>query len=130
MLKLYKLKAHSHKIGKSFRFDFPFGGDECVVGAFAILKETTPYPVRWAKLSISSDGQVVAPSINIHIGKPLKSTAKSLMIPIDHNKLGNKLTFVIEEYIKDNINYSTDEEKFMIDFEYELEVYVKIRKRK
>lgn len=111
MLRLYKMTIPEHKVGKSFRFDFPMQGNgNEIVGVFAVLSNATDEPYfnpnlsqayeesKLIKLSVSTDGRVIAPSVDVNMVFPPTTTAKNLCVPVDFEKVGNKITFVIEEY--------------------------------
>lgn len=133
MLRLFKIKTPNHRIGKSFRYDFPIGGScASVVGAFATIKRisddtaldfnsNTPF-----KVSLSTDGRIIIPSINVYGGiLPMRAVANTMVVPVDFEKLGNKATIVVEEYIPQSSNY----DKISSEVAYELSVYIKTREK-
>lgn len=114
-------------MGKSFRFDFPVSRDHDIVGILATCDADNLNPfVRNIKLSVSTDGQVVIPSVAVTNLPPLKETATRLIVPVDFEKMGNKLTFSVEEYFKGDC---VDTDKQIMDVDYTINVYVKTKEK-
>lgn len=125
-MKLFKIKIPLHKYGRSYRFDFPISckKEEGVVGVCAKINTSescsffdNEIDSTVANVSISTDSEVIFPSVPV-INPVLTSTPLNvIMQPVDYVKLGNKLSIVVEE--------SND---FFGDAEYELKVYVKTKR--
>lgn len=128
MLRLFQLKTSTHKFGKSFRFDFPMSGNgNNLVGVFATIDRNEPSCPRRMKLSVSTDGRIVAPSVDIcGADKPICATAKTLCRPVDFEMMGNKITFVVEEFA--TLSAMTDDAKIE-ETSYTIKVYVKSKEK-
>lgn len=143
MLKVFNIHVKNHVFGRSQRFDFPISGaSERIVGAFAtaILDddfnlESNPFDKsnRIMKVSLSSDGDAILPSIPVLFSDafPAKTTANQMMIPVDYDRLGNKLTIVSEEFLDSfaDGNQVDDDGNFTGRLGYTLKVYIKTIKR-
>jgi hypothetical protein len=97
-----------HPYGRSFRFDFPISckREEGVVGVAALLMmkdERVPSDFVFpndstaGNVSITTDGEVVAPSVPLVFADFNNVPLSKIMQPLDYVKLGNKLSVVIEE---------------------------------
>jgi len=97
-----------HPYGRSFRFDFPISckREEGVIGVAALLKmkdERVPYDFVFpndstaGNVSITTDGEVVAPSVPLVFADFNNVPLSKIMQPLDYVKLGNKLSVVVEE---------------------------------
>lgn len=150
MLKVFNIHVKNHVFGRSQRFDFPISGaSERIVGAFAtaILDddsnlESDPFDKsnRIMKVSLSSDGDAILPSIPVLFSPipvlfsgafPAKTTANQMMIPVDYDRLGNKLTIVSEEFLDSfaDGNQVDEDGNFTGRLGYTLKVYIKTIKR-
>lgn len=123
MLRLYKLKVPAHKLGKSFRFDFPIAGNgNMLVGAFARIRG---FESCFAKLSISTDGRIVVPSIKVMTKPWIRPSANNMLVPVDFERMGNKITFVVEEFVNPYILGT----KGIVEQEYTIDVYIKSKEQ-
>ncbi len=159
MIKVFTIKLPYHAIGRSYRLDFPISGNErYVTGAFAVAnvfldEQTMPtdnqsgyldIPNVFGKVSISSDGKVVSPSVPLlsrilkhytsyndeYEQRPrLMSTARKLMRAVDFGKLGNKLSIIIEEFPKTNPTEFQSDEFGVLSLTYTVKVYLKTIKK-
>lgn len=143
MLKVFNIHVKNHVFGRSQRLDFPISGaSERIVGAFAtaILDddsnlESDPFDKsnRIMKVSLSSDGDAILPSIPVLFSGafPAKTTANQMMIPVDYDRLGNKLTIVSEEFLDSfaDGNQVDEDGNFTGRLGYTLKVYIKTIKR-
>ncbi len=152
MIKVFTIKLPYHTVGRSYRLDFPISGNErYVTGAFAVANvflEEQPrqtdsqssahiqIPNVLGKVSISSDGKVVSPSIPL-LSRILKhytsyydyneerpslmSTARKLMRAVDFGRLGNKLSIIVEEFPEPNPEWNSDD----LNLTYTVKVYLK-----
>ncbi len=148
MIKVFTIKLPYHAIGRSYRLDFPISGNErYVTGAFAVanvyadeqpeedrMNWSTP-PRVLGKVSLSSDGRVVTPSIplltrlSVHESSaPFNvykiTTARKLMRAVDFGRLGNKLSIIVEEF-PDTVMMSGD----CLKLTYTVKVYLKTIKK-
>lgn len=148
MIKVFTIKLPYHAIGRSYRLDFPISGNErYVTGAFAVanvyadeqpeedrMNWSTP-PMVLGKVSLSSDGRVVTPSIplltriSVHeSSSPTNvykiTTARKLMRAVDFGRLGNKLSIIVEEF-PDTVMMSGD----YLKLTYTVKVYLKTIKK-
>ena len=148
MIKVFTIKLPYHAVGRSYRLDFPISGNErYVTGAFAVanvyadeqpmedrMNWSTP-PRVLGKVSLSSDGRVVTPSIplltrlSVHESSSQTNvykttTARKLMRAVDFGRLGNKLSIIVEEF-PDTVMMSGD----YLKLTYTVKVYLKTIKK-
>lgn len=153
MIKVFTIELPYHAVGRSYRLDFPISGNErYVTGAFAVASVNVDHqpqsssgtysnvsvPSVLGKVSLSSDGRVVAPTIPLltnEIGyltpesRTITSTAKKLMRAVDFGKLGNKLSIIVEEFPDTYIKESLTEESPEFNLTYKVKVYLKTIKK-
>lgn len=148
MIKIFTIKLPYHAVGRSYRLDFPISGNErFVTGAFAVanvyadeqpmedrMNWSTP-PRVLGKVSLSSDGRVVTPSIPLltrlsnhevpyQTNEYKTTTARKLMRAVDFGRLGNKLSIIVEEF-PDTVMMSGD----YLKLTYTVKVYLKTIKK-
>lgn len=114
MIKIFKIKTPKHTMGRSYRFDFPISGSErFVTGAFAWVSNVDAdfpngstqssqpnvftLPCQFGKVSIATDGCVVVPSCPLFTPDRFSFQLSKAMQAVDFQKLGNKLSVIIEE---------------------------------
>lgn len=148
MIKVFTIKLPYHAVGRSYRLDFPISGNErFVTGAFAVAnvyadeqpmedRMSRPNPPRFlGKVSLSSDGRVVTPTIPLltrfsdheypyQINMYKTTTARKLMRAVDFGRLGNKLSIIVEEF-PDTVMMSGNHLKLT----YTVKVYLKTIKK-
>ncbi len=154
MIKVFNIELPAHELGRSYRLDFPISGNErCVTGAFAVANvnsyeqpqpdETQPLrelrlPSVLGKVSLSSDGRAIAPTIPLLSNQTgyrtresvvVTSRAPKLMRAVDFGRLGNKLSIIIEEFPDNYYKESIWEESNVNLLTYKIKVYLKTIKK-
>lgn len=129
-MRLLRINIPPHIYGRSFTFDLANStqNDFCT-GAFAVVDRVvyvdsgtsvTDYH-NLGKVAITTDGNMMHPSLPIQCKTPLQAIANKLMSPIDFVQCGNKITVILDEFENTYLNGR------MVS--YQLSVYIKTTKK-